>query len=716
MKILLIEPPVSNLEAPGMTMPCAAGALRATGHDVTQWNAGAELIDGMLTAAALSAARDRARAEALRLAAMPELDRIMGARLLTLYDSIPLADVLIKHIDAFKQGLRQSGPTAPLASLPYDPIQAALDLHTAPFFPDKISAGHERFRYNAPAYLSSYSHRSSADLAAAGKNTGTFWDGPFRAAAMPKITAAAPQLIVIFADDTNQVVPAVKLAAHIRAGLPLARVALAGAWPAFAMGDIENPAIFDHLHFIVHESCEDVLPELCKHVMGALPVSSVPGISHREASSVRTNAPPQPGKFAIRSAPDFTGYNFQHLLSNRHRIEIPFQLTHGCEWGACAFCATGIQRVGVFARQPVQAAVNKLKLVAAGTGSAAFRIVDHSLPPADARAFSLALLDEKIFINWHASVRPEPGFTLETCEIMRAAGCVALEVGVESLQDDALKRISKGLTVEQIETALRNMAAAGMRTTAHMIHGLPGTAAEEVQETARRLQELIRQGAVGAVRWNPFSLMKNSPMAAQPARFGIVVNHSPRLDASEVRTFVRTAGMNEQQLAAAWQDVNNITGRALAAARFAPQPPAVQPPPPTIADARFMSLRPRLLPWLETFDSNYSYQELRACTPIHWNPVEASFDEFAAQLNAEGGVKRLDSPRTLVKNMLSGAQYELSADFFRAVQEVKNGGTVSEIIDRLEAIEPGPHPADIRDKLLKRILSLRAHAIVFVEN
>ena len=192
MKVMLIEPPVSNLEAPGVIMPVTAAALRAAGHDVIQWNAGAEIIDGLLTCDSVRDAAARARETAGRLAAEPKLDRLAAARLLACLDSAPMADLLCDHIDAFKLSLRNGVPSGPLAGVAYNTVQAALEIHLAPFFPERISfATRHRFQ---PQYVTTYSHRTASDLIAAARARDLFWNGPFRDIAAPRVAQAAPDL------------------------------------------------------------------------------------------------------------------------------------------------------------------------------------------------------------------------------------------------------------------------------------------------------------------------------------------------------------------------------------------------------------------------------------------------------------------------------------------------------------------------------------------
>ena len=708
MKVMLIEPPVANLEAPGIVMPAATAALRAAGHEVVQWNAGAELLDKIAGADRLRRAAERARAAADELSALPNLNRLQAARLLILSDNLPLADVLIQHIDAFKRTLRGGGPSGPAAALPYDIIQAALDISMAPFYPEKIVLPQERFKYNAPNYICQYSHRSLADLMAAASNKNMFWDQVYSELAAPRATAENPDLVALILNETSQVVPGVKLAAHLCAALPAARVVLAGNWPTMAMADITDPAFFDIVHGVVTAPPEDALPLLCDHIAETIPLEQVPGCLFLNGDTVQTTPAQVGANLAGQPAPDFSDYNFHHLLSNRLQIELPFQITRGCEWRRCAFCVTDSSRVQPLATQPMDVVLSKLKTVMADTGCGAFRIVDPSLPAQEAKMFALSLIQNDVMATWQASVRPEPGFTPETCEILRAAGCLGLHVGVEALCDTTLQRIQKGLGASQIEQTIRNMAHMGLQVNAHLIFGLPGTTREELEETVNRLVQLIKEGLLANVAWTPFSLMKLSPIANEPAKYGITVNPSERLDASEMLPFQRTSGMNEQDLAAQWRLVQEQTGRALAQARMSRARPSGPPPQPTLEDEAFMAKRPLLVSCIRATPSHFSYQDLRAAAQLQWNALQQSFEEFERDIAAGQSLPRLPEPRRIVKNPLTNTNFELSGDYTMVLDQIQKGGAVGEILERLAAAGAGD-----KDALLKRMIAMRGHIIVF---
>ncbi len=75
----------------------------------------------------------------------------------------------------------------------------------------------------------------------------------------------------------------------------------------------------------------------------------------------------------------------------------------------------------------------------------------------------------------------------EQIDLMLSYGVTRLEIGVQSLRNEALARSNRGHTVEDSITAFQVAKDAGLKVTAHMMPGLPGASPEEDLEDLRRL-------------------------------------------------------------------------------------------------------------------------------------------------------------------------------------------------------------------------------------
>jgi radical SAM superfamily enzyme YgiQ (UPF0313 family) len=90
---------------------------------------------------------------------------------------------------------------------------------------------------------------------------------------------------------------------------------------------------------------------------------------------------------------------------------------------------------------------------------------------------------------WGCQARAD---TLEpyTLQLMKQAGCVQVDIGVESGSDRVLKILKKGITVEQIEKAFKICKEAGVQTFASFILGTPGETSEDIKKTEALIDKI----------------------------------------------------------------------------------------------------------------------------------------------------------------------------------------------------------------------------------
>ncbi len=71
----------------------------------------------------------------------------------------------------------------------------------------------------------------------------------------------------------------------------------------------------------------------------------------------------------------------------------------------------------------------------------------------------------------------------EMLELMAKAGCTVISWGIESANEEILKKARKGTTAERARQSLAYARAAGIRNLGYFIIGLPGETKESIQET-----------------------------------------------------------------------------------------------------------------------------------------------------------------------------------------------------------------------------------------
>ncbi len=78
----------------------------------------------------------------------------------------------------------------------------------------------------------------------------------------------------------------------------------------------------------------------------------------------------------------------------------------------------------------------------------------------------------------------------ELLGLMKEAGCVQVQMGIESGSDRTLERMRKGITVAQSRRAAAMVRRAGLSLHAFLLVGIPGESRDDMEATARLIPEL----------------------------------------------------------------------------------------------------------------------------------------------------------------------------------------------------------------------------------
>lgn len=106
-----------------------------------------------------------------------------------------------------------------------------------------------------------------------------------------------------------------------------------------------------------------------------------------------------------------------------------------------------------------------------------------------AQEFCELLLEKRLGITWFAFSRVDT-VTRELLVLMKRAGCVSINFGVESGDAHMLKVMKKGATLDQARQALQWSRALGFKTLASFLFGLPGETLASIERTINFAIEL----------------------------------------------------------------------------------------------------------------------------------------------------------------------------------------------------------------------------------
>lgn len=159
----------------------------------------------------------------------------------------------------------------------------------------------------------------------------------------------------------------------------------------------------------------------------------------------------------------------------------------GCP-GRCIFCFQSGIRVRF---RDIENIVDEIEWQKSKYNLEGMYIMDDTFTISEKRVidFCKEIIKRKIKLKFACQCRVNP-FTEEMAEIMRKAGFIQVEFGVESGSQKVLDGLKKGITVEGIERAFNLAKKYKLATFANILLGSPNEFIEDVKMTKRLLMKL----------------------------------------------------------------------------------------------------------------------------------------------------------------------------------------------------------------------------------
>lgn len=311
------------------------------------------------------------------------------------------------------------------------------------------------------------------------------------AGGMLKIIKDTDPLLVGISFMTCQATEAYGLAKKIKTFKPSLPI-VAGGVHATAL-PLEAGEHFDHV--IVGEGEEKLLnlaDELRKtgKTKGAKETPSDSGIKNNRRS----------GKRAFIQDLDTLPFPAWHLLKlEKYKgLEkglspgMPFMIvlgSRGCP-GRCTFCASHLVHGRKFRFRSPENILAELTRLKNAYNIDQFDFADDTMTISSSRIMKLCqlILKEKLDIRWACNARVNTVHS-HMLKLMKQAGCIRVDFGVESGDEQILSHVKKNVTLAQIKTAHELARKAGLKTMSFFMIGLPG----ESPETICRTRELARE-------------------------------------------------------------------------------------------------------------------------------------------------------------------------------------------------------------------------------
>jgi anaerobic magnesium-protoporphyrin IX monomethyl ester cyclase len=164
--------------------------------------------------------------------------------------------------------------------------------------------------------------------------------------------------------------------------------------------------------------------------------------------------------------------------------------SRGCPFG-CGFCAAHTVWTHKIRTRSPESVVSEIESCVNDYNIRVFNFIDELFTVNKKRVMDICnlILERRLDIRWVCSARAQ-GLDLETLKLMKKAGCHEISFGIESGNPDILKKINKGIDLEEARRVIRLTKKAGISTHTSYILGYIGETEDTILDTIRFAKKL----------------------------------------------------------------------------------------------------------------------------------------------------------------------------------------------------------------------------------
>ncbi|MBI1383086.1 MAG: RiPP maturation radical SAM protein 1 [Planctomycetaceae bacterium] len=331
--------------------------------------------------------------------------------------------------------------------------------------------------------------------------------------------------VVGFTCTINQLVAALAAARAIKRRNPRARILLGGAQVEGVMGD-EVLRVAPWVDAVYKGEAELGVVQTVRYLRGEVAEPPRDYVSYRQANGEL--------HFASRGAqvqdldalpfPEFDQYFAQLERARGTRAEVqcnqvPFVSSRGCWWGEiqhCTFCGLNGEGMAYRAKSPDRV-VDELVALAARYGRLTLVGMDNIIPHAYLKSVLPRLRDNDLDLE--LLYETKANLKREDVKLYRAAGLKLVQPGIESLSDNTLSLMRKGVTAIQNVYLLKLASQYGVRLQWNVLCGFPGERPEDYEAQIELFPKLAHLPAPQGATW--FGLQRFSPFHFEPEKLGV---------------------------------------------------------------------------------------------------------------------------------------------------------------------------------------------------
>jgi anaerobic magnesium-protoporphyrin IX monomethyl ester cyclase len=515
-KVVLLFPPSWTPTMPHLALPALTAYLRSHGATVIQRDLNLETLDEILTRdyveQAVACLRQDYGAHGNRQPARsvgPRRSKVQWA----LTHGLQLAAQVEGAVDVIRGAAFFDGPVGLRA---FECVLQCLEVASLPFYPASLGFS---------SYVPPLPVDNSRNLLQGGRDPqGNIFLDIYQRGVIADIEREQPDIVGISIPTMGQMLAGMTLGYLIKeTGLPC-HVTVGGPHISMLREELpRTPAIFDLFDSAIVFDGEMPLLRLAEALDGDRDLTKVPNLiyrengNHRSGGQIQVTAYEEPEKFADLPLPDFDGLPLDRYLSPE--LVLPLLTSRGCYHGKCAFCNVGYGGPTAFCQLSAERVVDQMAALQRKYNVRHIFFADEAITPRNLRGMSLLLAGADTPIYWGGCARFERTISGELLGSMYQGGCRMLLFGLEAAAEPVIRRIGKGVEIEQVGRILRESSEAGIWNHVFFFFGFPGETIEEAQETVNFLYE--HKPYINSAAFGTFLLERYAPAHCFPARYGI---------------------------------------------------------------------------------------------------------------------------------------------------------------------------------------------------
>ncbi|MBP9707901.1 MAG: radical SAM protein [Oligoflexales bacterium] len=314
------------------------------------------------------------------------------------------------------------------------------------------------------------------------------------------------------------------------------KIILGGGYVNTELRGLSEPRIFNYIDFITLDDGEMPLLSILEFLDGKRTQDQLFRCFIRSEQQVKfiTNTKDKDVHHNEVGTPTYAGLKLDNYLSifemlnPMHRIWSDgrwnkLTLAHGCYWSRCSFCDVSLDYIQRYQEADIGTLLQRIKTLISETGQSGFHFVDEAAPPKILFALAKAIEAEKINVTWWGNIRFEKSFNNKTIAALANSGCVAVTGGLEVASDRLLKLMDKGVTVEQVAKVTKSFSQHGILVHAYLMYGFPSQTMQETIDSLERVRQLFLHNCIQSAFWHRFSVTHHSPIGKNPEKYGLTL-------------------------------------------------------------------------------------------------------------------------------------------------------------------------------------------------